>query len=82
VPGYEFSGRIGILAPSGTPEASIATLARELEEAVGERQIRERFAVAGAEARMRSAAQFRSDLAAEASRWDALMRRDLAKTPQ
>jgi tripartite-type tricarboxylate transporter receptor subunit TctC len=71
-----------VFAPAGTPEPFIARVARELAEVVGERQIRERFAEAGADPHMRSASEFRSDIAAEASRWDALMRRDIARTPQ
>jgi tripartite-type tricarboxylate transporter receptor subunit TctC len=78
VPGYEFSARVGMLVAAGTPEASIARLAADLAEVVGQPEIRERFALAGAQPRMSSAAEFRRDLDREATRWRSLMRPEAA----
>ena len=78
VPGYEFSARVGILAPAGTPEASIARFAADLAEVVGQPEVRERFALAGAQSRTSSAAEFRRDLDSEAMRWQTLMRPEAA----
>jgi tripartite-type tricarboxylate transporter receptor subunit TctC len=82
VPGYEYSARVGILAPAGTSEALIAKLATDLAEVVGQPEIQERFTLSGVQPRITSAAEFRRNLDAEASRWDALMRRDMARRPQ
>jgi tripartite-type tricarboxylate transporter receptor subunit TctC len=78
VPGYEFSARVGILAPAGTPEVSMARFAADLAEVVSQPEIRERFALAGVQPRTSSAVEFRRDLDGEAIRWRTLMRPETA----
>jgi tripartite-type tricarboxylate transporter receptor subunit TctC len=49
VSGYEASGWYAVLAPAGTPAPVIARLNKELQGALADRDVRERFAATGVE---------------------------------
>ena len=56
----------------------MARFAADLAEVVSQPEIRERFALAGAQPRTSSAVEFRRDLDGEAIRWRTLMRPETA----
>jgi len=64
-PGFSHMTWIGVLAPTGTPPAIAARLHREIAGALADADVRERIARTGAEAVVRSAAEFESMLKAE-----------------
>jgi tripartite-type tricarboxylate transporter receptor subunit TctC len=69
VPGYQAANWIGIVAPSGTPDAVIATLHREISAALQSPDLRKQFAAAGAEIFRMGPPEFGAFMAAEAEKW-------------
>ena len=74
LPGYESVGWYGVLAPARTPAAVVTRLHRELLKAIGEREVRERFAANGIEARGTTPEQFAAYLRDEYAKWGKVAR--------
>ena len=58
LPGFEFSFWNGLWAPAGTPAPVVERIARDVARAMGEPEVRERFANLGAEPMAMTPAQF------------------------
>jgi len=69
VPGYEFTGWWGVLAPAGTPPAAIAKLHAETVKAVKAPQVVEKFAAQGVDTVGNSPSEFTRLIAAELAKW-------------
>ena len=69
VPGYEFTGWMGVLAPAGTTRAIVTQLYRDIAWVVQLPEVKQRFAVDGAEAVGSSPEDFTAYLRAEIARW-------------
>jgi tripartite-type tricarboxylate transporter receptor subunit TctC len=65
---------VGMLAPTGTPDAVIAMLSERLSGIVREPPVVETFAAMGADARAMTAAQFSAHLAREEATWIPVIR--------
>jgi tripartite-type tricarboxylate transporter receptor subunit TctC len=74
VPGYETSDWFGLCAPKGTPAGIIGTLNRELNAALADAGIRERFAEIGGTVLGGSPSEFAKLLADETGKWAAVIR--------
>ena len=69
VPGYEFSGWVGILAPATTPAKTVAAINAYIVKAMRAPGATERFAREGAEVIANSPAEFRAQIKIELARW-------------
>jgi tripartite-type tricarboxylate transporter receptor subunit TctC len=69
VPGYEFTGWMGVLVPAGTPQDIVRKLHREIAKIVHLPDVKQRFAVDAAEAVGSTPAEFTAFLKAEIARW-------------
>ena len=75
VPGYDFEGWFGIIAPAATPRPILERLTAELRRIVAQPDVRERLIQQGGlEPIGGSAEQFAAFLPAEIRRWGALVR--------
>jgi tripartite-type tricarboxylate transporter receptor subunit TctC len=74
VPGYTFSTWYGVLAPAGTPAATIAILNDHIVKAVRGPELAKRFAYEGAEAIASRPAQFAAHIKSEMARWEKVVR--------
>jgi tripartite-type tricarboxylate transporter receptor subunit TctC len=74
VPGYEFTGWMGVLAPTGTPRDIVRKLHREMATIVHLPDVRQRFAVDAAEAVGSAPEEFAAYLKAEIARWTKVVR--------
>ena len=81
VPGYEAYGWHGIFAPAATPAAVTAFLSRELTEILTAPEMREKFALQGAEIVASRPAEFSAFLRADFAKWEKLFK-DLAIKPE
>lgn len=79
LPGYEVSVWYGILAPAGTPTAVINRLHSEISKIVQLPEIKERWAVLGAEALHNTPEQFAAFLKADLGKWAKVVRDSGAK---
>jgi len=79
VPGYEVSVWYGVLAPAATPPAVINRLHAELSKIVRLPEIRERWAVLGAEPVHNAPDQFAAFLKADLGKWAKVVRASGAK---
>jgi tripartite-type tricarboxylate transporter receptor subunit TctC len=68
------AGWYGFMAPAGTPEPIRARLEAETMRAVGESDVRQRFAALGLEARSASAAAFGRFIEEETTRWSGIIK--------
>ena len=69
VPGYEFTGWWGVLAPTGTPRAVISRLHVEIVGAVQSPQVKEKFAAQGVDTVGNTPEQFVKLIATELATW-------------
>jgi tripartite-type tricarboxylate transporter receptor subunit TctC len=69
VPGYDFTGWMGVLAPAGTPRAVVDKLYRDFARVVQLPEVRQRFASDGADPVGSSPEEFAAYLRAEIARW-------------
>jgi tripartite-type tricarboxylate transporter receptor subunit TctC len=69
LPGYEASGVIGIGAPKGTPQEIVVALNREINAALTDSRIKERFTQFGAAPAVGSPADFGRIIDAEIAKW-------------
>ena len=74
MPGYESLSWSGIAVPAGTPKEVIARLNREINAILGQPDMRERFAQAGAETIGGSPEQFAQHIRNEREKWSKLIR--------
>jgi tripartite-type tricarboxylate transporter receptor subunit TctC len=74
VAGYEASTWAGIGAPRGTPPEIIERLGREVNAGLAQPDIRARLADVGTVPMVLSAAEFRAYIAAEAAKWDKVVK--------
>jgi tripartite-type tricarboxylate transporter receptor subunit TctC len=79
VPGYEVSVWYGILAPAGTPPAIVNRLHTEVSRIVQLPDIKERWAVLGAEPVSNAPDQFAAFLKADLGKWAKVVRESGAK---
>jgi tripartite-type tricarboxylate transporter receptor subunit TctC len=69
VPGYEFAGWYGILAPAKTPRPVVAKLNTDINKALQHPETRQRFASAGVEPLGSTQEEFAKYLRAEVEKW-------------
>lgn len=74
LPGYDVTPWYGFLAPTGTPNATIALLNTEIGKVLQAPDIQEKFAVQGLEATASTPEQFRSIMRAEIDKWAKVIR--------
>ena len=74
VPEYEASTWAGVGVPRGTPPEIIERLNREVNVGLAQPDIRARFADVGTVPMVLSAAEFKAYIAAEAAKWDKVIR--------
>jgi tripartite-type tricarboxylate transporter receptor subunit TctC len=74
VPGYEVSSWAGVGVPRGTPPEIIERLNREVSAGLAQPDISARFADVGAVPMVMSAAEFKAYIAAEAVKWDKVIK--------
>jgi tripartite-type tricarboxylate transporter receptor subunit TctC len=74
VPGYEASTWAGIGVPRGTPPEIIERLNREVNAGLAQSDIRARLADVGTVPMVLSAAAFKAYIAAEATKWDKVVK--------
>ena len=74
VPGYEFTGWIGVLLPARTPRAIVDKLSREVARGVQTADFRQRFAADATESVGSTPEQFSTFLKAEIARWTRVAR--------
>lgn len=70
LPGYEFEVWYALLAPSKTTPATLARINEDVNRALGGRDLQERFAALGIEARGGTRESFASYLSAEIAKWN------------
>jgi tripartite-type tricarboxylate transporter receptor subunit TctC len=69
VPGYEFTGWWGVLAPAGTPKALIAKLHAETVKAVRAPDVAQKFAAQGVDTVGSTPGEFAKVIASELTKW-------------
>jgi putative tricarboxylic transport membrane protein len=74
IPGFTYSAWNGLLAPKGTPPSIIAKLRAALAKAVARPEVKEGFALQGAEAMTNSPEEFRRTVQAEMESTGALVK--------
>lgn len=74
VPGYEFIGWQGVLAPAGTPKSIVATLNREIVKILHMPDARNRFSSEGFEVIGGTPEDFSAFLKSELAKWSNLLR--------
>jgi tripartite-type tricarboxylate transporter receptor subunit TctC len=74
LPGAEASNWWGIVAPAGTPAASITRLQQELSAVLNSDEARKRFELEGAEVLRMSGAQFAQFMKAETEKWSRVVK--------
>lgn len=75
LPGFEVTGWFGVLAPAATPPAVIARVNKDVNDALGQPDVKERLASLGVEPGGGSAADFGQLLQAETKRYGDAIRR-------
>ena len=74
VPGYEFTGWMGLLAPAATPGSIVAKLHQQAARIVHLPDVKQRFVVDAADPVGSSPRQFAAHLKAEIERWSKVVR--------
>jgi tripartite-type tricarboxylate transporter receptor subunit TctC len=69
VPGYGFTGWLGMFAPKGTPVTIVDTLRRETVRTIREPDVKQLLEVGGAEPLANTPAEFEASLRDEIARW-------------
>ena len=69
LPGYEAALRYGLVAPAGTPRATIERLNKELRTALAAEDVRSRLAADGAEVLPSTPEQYAADIDREEATW-------------
>ena len=79
VPGYEVTNWFGIVAPAGTARPIVARLNKELNAALGSRELRERLASQGADAVGGTPEEFAKVIRADFAKWARVVKESGAK---
>src|SRR5262245_61227084 len=79
VPGYEVVNWFGILAPAGTPRAIVVRLNKELNAALGSRELRERLASQGADGVGGTPEEFAKVIRSDFTKWAKVVKDSGAK---
>jgi tripartite-type tricarboxylate transporter receptor subunit TctC len=74
LPGYEASGRSGIVAPTNIPSETIDKLNSEINAGLADPKFRTRLADLGVTAFVSSPAELANHIAAETEKWGKLIR--------
>lgn len=74
VPGYEFKTWYGVQAPARTPTAIVSEVNKRVSEILDRADVVEQFSAAGLEARSSSPREFASLIAAEITKWAAVVK--------
>ena len=74
LPGYAALGWFGLLAPAATPQAIVAQLSRDANRVLGERDVRERMEMLGAEPAGNNPEEFARFIRDDQAKWSKLMR--------
>jgi tripartite-type tricarboxylate transporter receptor subunit TctC len=69
LPGYEAEGWLGMGAPTGTPQAIIDTLNKQINDALADDKIKQRLTDIGVVVHGGSAADFGKFIASETAKW-------------
>jgi tripartite-type tricarboxylate transporter receptor subunit TctC len=78
-PGFEVFAWFGVLAPAGTPKAIVDRLAGELARIVELPDVSEKLATQSAQVMLKPGDEFAAFIAAEKSKWDAVVKASGAK---
>lgn len=78
-PGFSLSAWLGIVVPAGTPKARVERLSGEFVKIVKSPEVGEKYQGLGALARTMPAEEFRAHVAAENTRWAAVVKSSGAK---
>ena len=78
-PGFEVYAFFGVLAPAGTPRAIVDKLAVELGKVVEVPDVKDKLAAQSAMVQLRAGDAFAAFLAAEKTKWDAVVKASGAK---
>jgi tripartite-type tricarboxylate transporter receptor subunit TctC len=79
VPGYEVVNWFGILAPAGTPAAIVSRLNKDLNAALGSRELRERLASQGADGVGGTPDEFARVIRSDFAKWAKVVKQSGAK---
>jgi tripartite-type tricarboxylate transporter receptor subunit TctC len=82
VPGYDFAGAIGLVAPARTPPAIINRLNQEIVRALKQPHMARRVADSGAELVASTPAEYAAAIAAETATWGKVLRQSGLAVPQ
>jgi tripartite-type tricarboxylate transporter receptor subunit TctC len=74
LPGFQTGNWIGFMAPSGTPDAIVEKLHRDIAAVLDEPDVKARFADAGADIVRMSASEFGTFFNAELSKWQRVVK--------
>jgi tripartite-type tricarboxylate transporter receptor subunit TctC len=74
VPGYEAEAWVGMGAPAGTPKDTIDTLNKQINNALGDTTVKQRFTDIGVVVRGGSPADFGNFCASETAKWGKVIR--------
>jgi len=75
MPEVDYGTTFGMLAPAGTPPATIATLHKALVEVLADPQLRQRIKSMGFEATLTSSEQYADILRDQVEKWRPLIER-------
>ena len=73
VPGFEFTGWFALMAPSGTPGATVEQLASAVKNAVEQPGLKRYLTEQGMYASLMDAERLKAEIASESQRWKALV---------
>jgi tripartite-type tricarboxylate transporter receptor subunit TctC len=79
VPGFEVSLWLGFMAPAGTPPDIVSRLNREINDAVANPAVRERFAKLGLEPLTATPREFGALIRSETAKWAELIKKSGAR---
>ena len=79
LPGYEFVGWYGVLAPANLPAPILARLHDELVKILGQPDVKERILADGSEPVGNSAAEFRDFMNRDVAKWTKVVKQSGAK---
>ena len=74
LPGFEFNNWYGIMAPAGTPRATIDYLNAEVQRVLALPEVKEKFAALGADPTPGTPEKFGAVMAADAEKWGRVIR--------
>jgi tripartite-type tricarboxylate transporter receptor subunit TctC len=74
LPGYEAVLRYGLVGPAGLPKPIVAQLNQELRAVLASDDLRDRFAVLGAEPSASTPEEYAADIGVEETKWSTLVK--------